>query len=283
MHTLRDIELLGPKKEQDYSNFIWNNKENVVYGPVDSRRLGHSLGINLFPDGKVCEFRCVYCDCDLSPSTNSVASLDRILDEIENGLREHKDKGSSIDYITFAGNGEPTAYPWFPKVVQAVNAFRSLLFPNIPLAIFTNCMNLARVEIQNVLIEIDEVFFKIDAADQDTFHRLNRPIHDTNIADIASQIAKFKHPKISTAVIKHPEIMSNFRSLLSDDFVNLLRSVDASALYLYSIDYPTHTISVAPVSEEELFALARRIQETESIPIRVLTTTPIKDKVVNHG
>lgn len=276
------IEILGPKKEQDFNSFIWNNKDKVVYGPVDSRRLGNSLGINLFPYGKRCEFRCIYCDCGLPEKAGSIASLSEIVKDIEDGLRNHRERETLVDYITFSGNGEPTSYPWFPQVVEAVSRLRAIFLPDTPLAIFTNCMNLYQLTIRNALEKIDEVFFKVDAGDQQIFHRINRPMDQRDFADIVSQIARFKQPKISTAVIEKPQAVSNTHSLASKDFANLLRMTGASILYLYSIDYPTEVTEVLPTPLEHLLELANRISELEPIPIKILTTVPLMAGVTTY-
>lgn len=114
----------------DWSQFAWENPEKIVYGPVSSRRLGKSLGINFFPSGKICSFQCSYCDMDVPHALKRKPKLltcDKLIKPLRQHLLAHLSSGNAVDSITFAGNGEPTIHPSFSDLVDAANKIR--LFP----------------------------------------------------------------------------------------------------------------------------------------------------------
>jgi len=278
----QDVKILRPCREQDYNEFIWNNKDKVIYGPVASRRLGNSLGINLFPEGKLCDFHCVYCDCNSGQENKTFAPLDHILEEIKDGFLIHQQKGTQIDYITFAGNGEPTLHSHFPEVVQHVLQLRLELFTDTPIAIFTNCMNLHKPKVEKAISQLDEIYFKLDAADQDTLQRINRPSDKRKLTEIIAQISKFNSPRISSAVIEKPARLSNMASLCSKNFAELLNSMNASTLYLYTIDYPTDSQEIRSVPLRKLVEMAKTINSFSGPPVRVLTSNFLESEVVEY-
>jgi wyosine [tRNA(Phe)-imidazoG37] synthetase (radical SAM superfamily) len=274
-----DIQIVGPKKVQDHSRFIWNNQQKIVYGPINSRRLGSSLGINLFPCGKICTFRCVYCDCKSSVRAASYAGTHTLVSGIQSDLRHLQTEGVGIDCITFAGNGEPTDHPHFAEIMDAVLKSRDECFPHCPVAVFTNCTNLQKPQVCHALNWADQVFLKLDAADDQTFCRLNRPRRALRFGDMIDWISAFRDPLISTAVIAGPEPFSNIQSVVSTAFARLLDRVGASKLYLYSIDYPSELDVIEPASVETLVQMACRIWRQREMPITVLTRIPQHEEV----
>jgi len=163
----------------------------------------------------------------------------QIKTEIESELRDYKKRGTKIDFITFAGNGEPTCYPAFFDVAKFVVEMRDTLFPGIPTAIFTNGTNLVKENIRKALGLLDEVMVKMDAGDQATLQRINRPFNKISLNSISDALVKLGKFRLSTAFIfsgRH----SNIQSLKSESFVSFIRAVKPIEVQLYTIDYPPY-------------------------------------------
>lgn len=150
-----------------------------VFGPVHSRRLGRSLGVNLLPgDGKICSFDCVYCECGLNDErrpASRMPSRSEVADELERTLKRMRGEGREIDAITYAGNGEPTSHPEFLSVVRDTRALRDKYFPQAKVCLLTNATHLDRAEVREAIELIDRPCLKLDAADRDYIERVNRP------------------------------------------------------------------------------------------------------------
>lgn len=150
-----------------------------VFGPVHSRRLGLSLGVNLLPaDGKLCTFDCLYCECGLNeehrPKTD-MPSRALVAQKLEERIRSLALEGRPVDAITFAGNGEPTMHPDFAAIVEDTVAIRDRLAPSAKLCVLTNSTNLLKPGVAEALRRFDLPMFKLDALDADWVKRVNRP------------------------------------------------------------------------------------------------------------
>ena len=142
-----------------------------VFGPVHSRRLGLSLGVNLLPaDGKLCTFDCLYCECGLNeehrPKTD-MPSRALVAQKLEERIRSLALEGRPVDAITFAGNGEPTMHPDFAAIVEDTVAIRDRLAPSAKLCVLTNSTNLLKPGVAEALRRFDLPMFKLDALDAD--------------------------------------------------------------------------------------------------------------------
>ena len=150
---------------------------DILYGPVNSRRLGRSLGINLMPGAyKLCSFNCVYCHYghtdikSLSADARDVPWSREVLREVEVALRKYPD----IDTITFSGNGEPTLHPAFAKIATAVSELRDSIAPNVRLALFSNATTAHLAHVREALALFDLPMLKLDAGDPGTLAAINR-------------------------------------------------------------------------------------------------------------
>ncbi len=161
----------------------------IIYGPILSRRLGRSLGINLLPaNRKVCSFDCIYCQYGythellLNPNRSMLPSASDVFAAVEHALK----KPRSIDYLTFSGNGEPTIHPDFPEIVRGVKEIKSKLHPDAKLAILSNSSRVTDPEIAAALRLLDAPMMKLDAGDEDTFRAINHPVSSVKISDIVT-------------------------------------------------------------------------------------------------
>lgn len=246
---------------------------SVIYGPVTSRRLGKSLGINLFPmQNKNCNFNCVYCQYDKTNASNKLfTSFANTKNYIVNDFKKFSQQGISIDYITVAGNGEPTLHPNFPKIVDLILNQRDMYFSNIPTVIFTNCTKLYDPKIRKAISRFDRRFLKLDVSDQKTLLKVN---HYGNFEKILNNIfitAKEMSVEISTAIITSPHRFANYDNLMTDsNYINIIKRISPRRLYLYSINKPSTHYEVEQVSQEHLLNLKKYLSKHFKSSIRVL-------------
>lgn len=279
-----------PTYPPDWSKYIWNNPGKVIYGPVESRRLGYSLGINLFPGKKYCSFNCVYCDCGATQAfkltTEVLLTIERLREAIEHEFAQHEKMNTPIDYITFAGDCEPTLHPNFPDIVDMVIEYSKKYFPNIPTAIFTNSSTISQKQIINAILKIDRKFFKLDAVDENSFRRVNRcllPISFDKIVEMLHKIGP--EIEISTAVIFGSKIKdySNIDDIMNRRFIELLKYISPKMIHIYPIDYPASVPEIA--RKTDLFRTMYKLFEvgaylTDNLPFHtniIMTREPFKE------
>ena len=152
---------------------------STIFGPIHSRRLGTSLGVNLMPsDGKVCSFDCLYCEAGFNaqgPGRSGLPKRDIVRRQLEAKLAEMQAAGTGLDVITFSGNGEPTLHPEFAGVVDDTIELRDLYFPNAKVSVLTNSTMIDREEVAKALMKVDNNILKLDSALDETVKVLDRP------------------------------------------------------------------------------------------------------------
>ena len=153
---------------------------STIYGPIHSRRLGMSLGINLMPnDGKICSFDCLYCEAGFNAQgagKDGVPTREAVKRQLKRKLIEMKEQGLTLDVITFSGNGEPTLHPEFKKVVEDVLRLRTQYFPNAKVSVLSNSTMAGKPAVADALRKVDNNILKLDSAMPHTFRVLNRPV-----------------------------------------------------------------------------------------------------------
>ncbi|MDD5218717.1 MAG: radical SAM protein, partial [Candidatus Omnitrophica bacterium] len=154
-------------------------QETAVYGPIDSRRLGRSLGINLLPaDCKYCVFDCVYCQYGVTKPGHEGGKIKKgpeLLAEIRKAFEHHRAQRTAIDCLTIAGNGEPTVHPDFPAIVDGLRKLRDEFFPGVKIGILSNAAQVHRPEIRGALDKLDRRYMKLDAGTAELVTQINRP------------------------------------------------------------------------------------------------------------
>lgn len=262
-----------PKEEEE----LWNNTNKVLYGPVASRRLGESIGINLFPGKKVCSYNCVYCDVGLTNYNEKVCLksdelCEMFLNNLENIKEKYDRKEIKIDYFTFCGNGENLDHPEFERIYFFIKNKINEYFPRHPFAILTNGHSLSLNRNIDIVNEIDVNFVKLDAGDEKTFYRINRPIVKNSWNNLLENLKLIKNLRIETAIVSSQEY-NNLESLYSSyiDLINYFESIgNLNSIYLHNIDYPTPDDSIKYYSKEELIEIGERISRSINVPIYLL-------------
>ena len=163
-----------------------------IFGPIHSRRLGVSLGINLLPaDGKVCTFDCIYCECGFNAQrrpTLPMPTRDEVSQALEARLQLMQKEGPTPDVLTFAGNGEPTAHPHFPEIIKDTLALRDKYFPQAKVSVLCNSTRVTIPAIREALMQVDNAIMKLDTIDADYIRTLDRPTGHYDVSEVIESL-----------------------------------------------------------------------------------------------
>ncbi len=218
--------------------------ESIIYGPIKSRRLGRSLGVNLTPAHvKLCSFNCSYCQYGWSEMTRTSTqtalanwpTVAVVAKAVGGALRVCAAQGDRIDKITLAGHGEPTMHPDFKQVVAAIRKTRDLLAPKVPLAILSNSSTLDRQDVRQALADLDERYMKLDAGDAATLRKINgTPVPFDQIID---GLCKLKDIVVQGMFIKDRSgRLDNTSDLAVINWVVALQRIKPRAVHVYTLD-----------------------------------------------
>lgn len=247
--------------------------DEIVFGPIFSRRLGSSMGVNLLPSkGKLCNFDCVYCEC----GWNKDGKGDRVfplLEDIEKALDEKMSKaaaeGVAVDSITFSGNGEPTMHPEFPQVIEVTLRLRDRYFPNAKVSVLSNATLVGRKEIADALMRVDNPILKIDASSDELIQKINKPVGAYRLADIIDSLKGFEGRFIlQTMFLKSPDFNTVAHADL-ERWMDIVRELKPREVMVYTIDRETPDKSLAKYTVEEMRSMVQPlIDEGFKVQIR---------------
>ena len=237
-------------------------QSEIIYGPISSRRLGKSLGINLSPSVKVCSFDCVYCQYGRAGAKHFLPSDLYGLalpEQVIKALADKLKSGIKCDYITFSGNGEATLHPQFKAIVRMVKNLRDRLSPDSKLALLSNGSTLAWELVLEALEWLDLPIIKLDAGDQETFQRINRPHSLVKFEDLISNLKKTKGITIQTMLTEGIVENSSEDSLKS--WLAKIKEVRPRAVQVYSLARPAEE-GLRPVQKKKLDWVVARLKES---------------------
>ncbi|MFH1263681.1 MAG: radical SAM protein [Pseudomonadota bacterium] len=238
----------------------------TIYGPVRSRRFGSSLGLNLFPGtAKICSFECPYCqlgNAEISFETAEKTDLpgpEEIAKDLAEALTEMASTVRDLNCLTFSGNGEPTAHPRFPEIVNAVREMRNRMVPLARIVVLTNGAHLDRPGMIDALNACDDVVAKIDAGTEETFRGVNQPAKSVTLSGIVSRLRSLHRVVVQTMFVTGE--VDNTTEAEIDAWLGHLRSIRPAAIQIYTLDRVPADRSVLPVEPERLREIARRVRE----------------------
>lgn len=249
---------------------------STIFGPIHSRRLGSSLGINLMPaDGKVCSFDCLYCEAGFNaqgPGKAGLPARAEVARLLEEKLQQMKNSGEPLDVITFSGNGEPTLHPDFAGVIDDTIRLRDRYFPTVKISVLTNSTRIGDNQVADALRRIDNNILKLDSAIDGTVQRLDRPNSpDYSVERVISELSQFKETGIIQTMILRGEHDGNTIDNTTETEISALidayRQIRPRSIMLYSIDRKTPAERLHKVEADELKAIADRIMAETSIPV----------------
>jgi len=247
-------------------------KAGIIYGPVNSRRLGASLGINLSPtQRKICSFNCAYCHYGWS----LVVTMDSAKygqefpapNDVCHALEKYLKENPRPDFITFSGNGEPTTHPFFSEIVPDVVKIRDRLTPEVKLTILSNSTTAGNLAIVKALGKLDLRFMKLDCGDHKTFKLFNRPARGITLDGIIKNLAGIGMSIIIQTLIADGT-GGNFNEESIHGYLDALCVIKPESVQLYSLDRPTPDGSLAGLTVDQLKELADGIMAVTGIPVK---------------
>lgn len=246
-----------------------------IYGPVHSRRLGISLGINLMPaDGKICTFDCIYCECGYNSDRRTRShhpSRQQVEEALERQLRKMHDDNQHPDVLTFAGNGEPTSHPDFPSIIDDTIRLRDELCPKAKVSVLSNSTFITKPAIREALMRVDNNILKLDTVNADYIRRVDRPTQPSyNVDSIIENMKLFEgHIIVQTMFMRGATDEGLDVDNTSEDFVapwlEAIKDIRPQEVMIYTIDRETPDSHLLKATHEELDAIKARV-ETLGIP-----------------
>ena len=262
--------------------------DSPIFGPVHSRRLGVSLGINLMPaDGKVCTFDCIYCECGLNAerrSTQPRPTRKEVAETLEKKLQAMVAEGLLPDVLTFAGNGEPTAHPQFADIIDDTIRLRDQYCPEAKVSVLSNATQLHRRDVFEALLRVDNNIQKLDTVDADFIRTVDRPVSPNyDVRNVVEQLKAFQgHVIIQTIFFNVEERetrseeqekisskllppSSNIGAAFVEPWLKIVAEIRPQSVMIYTIDRETPVKGLEKASPEELNRI-RDLVIAEGIP-----------------
>lgn len=239
--------------------------ENLVFGPIHSRRLGISLGINLMPPiGKICTFNCVYCECGWNPEHRNenarLATPKEYEETLENALKELVGTPKEPDSITFSGNGEPTLHPDFPEIIDITVRLRDQYAPKAKISVLTNGTRIHDDKIFNALEKVDNNICKLDGGTLDTIKKINLPNIEMNLEQYIADLQRFNgHVIVQTLFLRgmhNGEVIDNTTEEEIGLWLGHLEKIKPSKTMIYVIDRETPEKQLEKISADEMQNIA---------------------------
>ncbi|PIE84349.1 MAG: radical SAM protein [Bacteroidia bacterium] len=239
----------------------------TIFGPVRSRRLGISLGVNLLPtSSKFCNFNCVYCECGWTakggvprlPARQEVAHM------LESKLREMHTAGESLDVITFAGNGEPTIHPQFPEVIDDTLRIRDLYYPGARVVVLSNATMLGHPGVMDALRRVDQAALKLDSAIDHTMLAMDKPLQPLSVEKIVARLLDFGHEyTLQTMFLRgehEGQRIDNTQPEEVEAWLSVVERLRPRDVMVYTIDRATPAEGLQKVPIAELEDIGRRVE-----------------------
>ncbi len=247
--------------------------DDIVFGPIFSRRLGSSLGVNILPSkGKLCNFDCVYCECGWNKdgvADRRFPTFEEIVTAFEDKMSSLSAEGTKVDSITFSGNGEPTMHPDFPKIVDAVLDCRDRFFPQAKVSVLSNAFLVGRPSVADALKRVDNPILKIDASSDALVRQINKPVGHYCLDDIVKALKEFDGNFIlQTMFLKSPDFDTAAPQSLQR-WMEIVRELRPKEIMVYTIDRETPDKSLSKYTVEEMTVLVQPLlDEGYKIQIR---------------
>ena len=232
-----------------------------IFGPVHSRRLGISLGINLLPaDGKVCSFDCIYCECGFSlplPTREEVAQ------KLEAKLQQMVADGQLPDVLTFAGNGEPTCHPHFAEIIADTIRLRNQYCPKAKVSVLSNSTMIHRPQVHDALMQVDNNILKLDTVDPAYINKVDHPNGTYDVDQIIDRLKAFHgHVIIQTMFMRGEckgESVDNTGDAYVTPWLEAVKAIAPQQVMIYTIDRETPTQGLLKATHEQLDQIRDRV------------------------
>lgn len=240
--------------------------DSIVFGPVVSRRLGNSLGINLLPvNKKICNFNCVYCECGLTGQNQTHSKLPgrfEVKEALEKWLQKNQSVKNPVDSITFAGNGEPTLHPEFNRIIDDTVALRNKYYPGIKIAVLSNATTTGQKKIFNALLKTDLNILKLDSGFEETIKAINCPLIKFDLNTIIKSLKAFNGKLIiQTLFFKgkiNNKIYDNTTQVEIEKWLDTIDIIKPESIMIYTIARDTPFEGLKKAEYKVLQTIAER-------------------------
>ncbi len=243
--------------------------DKIIFGPVKSRRLGVSLGVNLLPtDSKVCSFDCIYCECGWTPRKREQKAVlparEVVAERLETQLKKMKEAGELPDVITFAGNGEPTLHPDFAGIIDDTIRLRDTYAPACRVAVLSNSTMLHKESVFQALLKVDDNILKLDSAFEKTVELLDCPMGHFKLDEVIEQLARFgKSAAIQTLFVRGEykgEKVDNTTQEELNAWLAALKKINPGQVMIYTIARDTPAQGLEKISIDKLNRIADMVK-----------------------
>lgn len=243
--------------------------DQIIFGPVKSRRLGVSLGVNLLPtDSKVCSFDCIYCECGWTPKKREkkaiLPSRAEVRLKLKEKLTEMVAANELPDVITFAGNGEPTLHPEFEGIIDDTIELRDQLAPKARIAVLSNATMLHKPGVVRALLKVDDNIQKLDSAFEETVRLIDCPASSFKLHEVIENLKAFNGKVIvQTLFLKgkfKDQVVDNTTERELEAWLKLLTEIRPSQVMIYTIDRDTPAAGLEKVKIGNLHEIAEKVR-----------------------
>ncbi|MBQ0150317.1 MAG: radical SAM protein [Bacteroidales bacterium] len=236
-------------------------REEIVFGPIYSRRLGSSLGINLLPEkGKLCNFDCIYCECGWNADGREdrhIPDAEALRVALDAKLRECRESGAAIDSITFSGDGEPTLNPDFAEIIDITIALRDRYYPDARVSVLTNATRLHRDSVREALMKVDNPILKLDAPTTRLAEKINCPQGDYEVARVVEDMKLFNGDFVlQTMFLRSSDFDSSSPEVL-EGWMDIVRDLRPREIMVYTIARPTPQKDLQKFTEAQMRTLVQ--------------------------
>ena len=241
--------------------------DNIIFGPVRSRRLGLSLGVNLLPvESKLCNFDCIYCECGWNADhagRRRFNSREDVFQMLAATLDRMVAEGQLPDVITFAGNGEPTMHPEFEAIIDDTIALRDAKCPAAKVSVLSNATQIHREDVRRALLRVDNNILKLDSAFDDTVQLINKPCGEYSVERQVELMKLFEGHFILQTMFLRGEYngrrVDNTTSEQVEAWLRIVKEISPQKVMVYSLDRDTPCPTLEKVSREELLQIAEQV------------------------
>lgn len=242
--------------------------DNIIFGPIRSRRLGLSLGVNLLPiDSKLCSFDCIYCECgwnDEHPGKRRFNAREDVRAMLDETLQKMVAQGTPPDVITFAGNGEPTLHPDFEAIIEDTIALRDKHCPEAKVSVLSNATQIHREDVRRALLRVDNNILKLDSAFDATVQLMNKPQGAYTVARTVELLKAFEGNLIVQTMFLRGEYLGQRVDNTTEEEVSawlrLVEEIRPKQVMVYSLDRDTPCQTLEKVEKDELRGIAERVE-----------------------
>ena len=238
-------------------------REETVFGPIFSRRLGSSLGINLLPErGKICNFDCIYCECGWNRDGRDdtvLPTAEKVRNDLGRMLQKLEKENAPVDSITFSGDGEPTINPEFPQIIDDTLRLRDQYYPKAKVSVLSNATRVHIPEIFNALRKVDNPIMKIDAPTNELIEKINMPAPGYDIARVIEALKQFQGDFVLQTCMLRGNGFDSSRREVVEPMMDIVRLLKPREWMVYTIDRATPMQGLEKFLPHEMKALVQPV------------------------